>query len=306
MKKIHLIVAIVLASLTGAAQQLPQYSQFFFNKSLLNPGATGTEDYWEAQVTNRLQWVGVTDAPRTHVLSANGPISNYKMGLGGKIYVDITGPTRRTGFSFNYAYKLKISKSINLGMGLSFGGLQYVTDGAQINLKNPGDIALSGQLQSVFVPDAGAGFHLYSKDFYVGVSMPQIIGNKLQYFDNYRKTESVLARHVFAYAGYKFRIGNDYVIEPAVLMKWVSPIPMAFEGNLRVTYKDMLWIGGSYRMDDAIVMMAGFTVNESLVFGYAYDMTTSGLRTATSGSHELMVAIRFRKPTNIDRRSKQQ
>jgi type IX secretion system PorP/SprF family membrane protein len=226
------------------------------------------------------------------------------MGLGGKVFVDITGPTRRTGFSFNYAYKLKITKTIKLGMGLSFGGLQYVTDGAQINLKDQDDIALSNQLQSVFVPDAGAGFHLYSKDFYVGVSMPQLIGNKLQYFDHYRNTESVLARHLFAYAGYKFKVTDDFVVEPAVLLKWVDPIPMAFEGNLKVTYRDMVWLGASYRMDDAIVMMAGFAISESLVFGYAYDMTTSDLKTATSGSHELMIAIRFRQPTNIERRAK--
>jgi len=306
MKKIILTLGVVIVSSLAFAQQLPQYSQFFLNKTLLNPGATGTEDYWEAQVTNRLQWVGITDAPRTHVLSANGPISNYKMGLGGKVFVDITGPTRRTGFSFSYAYKLKISKTIKLGMGLSFGGLQYVTDGSQITLKDPNDVALSGQLQSIFVPDAGAGFHLYSDDFYIGVSMPQIIGNELQFFENYRNTESALERHVFSYAGYKFRIGDEFVIEPAVLVKWVDPAPISFEGNLRVIYRDMMWLGGSYRMNDAIVMMAGFNVNESLVFAYSYDMATSDIKTATSGSHELMIAIRFRQHTNIERKAKEQ
>jgi type IX secretion system PorP/SprF family membrane protein len=303
MKKLIIAIGVLVSSLSFA-QQLPQYSQFFFNKALINPGATGTEDYWEAQVTNRLQWVGVTDAPRTHVLSINGPVSDYKMGLGGKVFVDVTGPTRRTGFSFSYSYKLQISKSVKLGMGLSFGGLQYTTDGSQITLKDPNDIALSGQMQSTFVPDAGAGFHLYSDDFYVGVSMPQIIGNKLQFFDHYRNTESALERHLFAYAGYKFRVGESIVIEPAVLMKWVDPTPMAFEGNIRVIYNDMVWLGGSYRMNDAIVMMAGFNVSESLVFAYSFDMATSDIKTATSGSHELMIAIRFRKPSNIERRAK--
>jgi len=306
MKKVIITISVVLFSALSFAQQLPQYSQFFLNKSLINPGATGTEDYWEAQITNRLQWVGVTDAPRTHVLSANGPISNYKMGLGGKVFVDITGPTRRTGFSFSYSYKLKITKTLKLGMGLSFGGLQYITDGTQITFKDPNDVALDNQLMSTFVPDAGAGFHLYTDDFYIGFSMPQIIGNKLQFFDHYRNTESALARHMFGYVGYKFRIGRDVVIEPAVLVKYVDPTPIAFEGNLRVIYQDMIWVGGSYRMNDAIVMMAGFNVSESLVFAYSFDMTTSDIKTVTSGSHELMIAIRFKKPTNFERKAKQE
>lgn len=304
MKKTILVFATICVSVAGWSQQLPQYSQFFLNKTLINPGATGTENYWEAQATNRLQWVGITDAPRTHVISANGPISDYKMGLGGKVFVDVLGPTRRTGFSFSYSYKLKLSETLKLGMGLSFGGLQYTTDGSQILLKDQNDVALSNQLQSVFVPDAGVGFHLYSDDFYVGISMPQIIGNKLQFFDHYRKTEAALERHMFAYAGYKFKVTDDIIVEPALLGKWVDPAPIAFEGNLRVIYQDLVWVGASYRMNDAVVAMLGVNVNESLIFAYSYDMATSDIKTATSGSHELMIGIRFRKPTNIQRAAK--
>lgn len=282
----------------GFAQQLPQYTQFFMNKTAINPGATGTDDYWEALVTSRLQWVGIQDAPRTTMLSLNGPIADYKMGVGGQVFADVTGPTRRTGFSFNYSYKLKLSSTLNLGMGLSFGGLQYVTDGSQITLKNPDDIALSNGVQSVFVPDAGVGFHLYSETFYVGVSMPQIIGNKLKFFDNQENVDAALERHIFGYAGYKFEITDKFVVEPAVMVKWVNPAPVSFEGNLRVIYDDFLWLGTSYRLNDAVSILAGINVTNSIVVAYAYDIPTSDIKTATSGSHELMVAIRFKQHTN--------
>lgn len=301
MKKLKLVLVVVLGSFGVHAQQLPQYSQFFMNKVLLNPGATGAENYWEAQASNRMQWVGISDAPRTHVFSANGPFKDMKMGLGGKVYADITGPTRRTGFSFSYSYKLKVTETIKLGMGLSFGGLQYSIDGSQITLVNPGDIAISNQVQSAFVPDAGVGFHLYSDEFYVGVSVPQIIGNSLEFFDNYKNTESALERHVFAYAGYKFKVSDDFVVEPALMGKYVAPAPFSFEGNLRVIYQDYLWLGASYRMDDAVVAMAGITIKNAIVVGYSYDMTTSDLKRATSGSHELMIGIRFKQKDNISR-----
>ena len=295
LKKIIMTVVVVFASSVAFSQQLPQYTQFFLNKYLLNPGATGTEDYWEGQLTNRLQWVGITEAPRTHVLSANGPLHNDKMGLGGKIFSDVTGPTRRTGFSFSYGYKIRVSETMKLRMGLSFGGLQYMTDASQITIENPGDVALSAGTQSVFVPDAGFGLHLYSEEFYFGVSMPQIIGNKLQFFENYSATEAALARHLFAYAGYKFEVVDDIVVEPAVMAKWVQPSPVSIDVNLRVIYRDMAWVGFSYRMNDAIAVMAGFTVNESFVLAYSYDIPTSDIKTVASGSHEISVAFRFRK-----------
>jgi type IX secretion system PorP/SprF family membrane protein len=295
MKNILLTFVVVLISALAFSQQLPQYTQFFLNKALLNPGATGVENYWEGQVTNRLQWVGIQDAPRTHILSANGPLRNANMGLGGKIFADIVGPTRRSGFSFSYGYKLKISETLKLGMGLSFGGLQYITDASQITIENPGDVALSNSAQSLFLPDAGVGFHLYSEEFYVGISMPQLLGNKLQFFENYQSTEAALARHLFAYAGYKFSVTDDIVIEPAVMAKYVQPAPISLDANLRVIYKDMAWAGFSYRMNDAIAVMAGFTINESLVFGYSYDIPTSDIQTVTSGSHEIMLGIRFKE-----------
>lgn len=304
MKKIIMTLVVVFASLGVMAQQLPQYSQFFLNKFILNPGATGVDEHWEAQLINRLQWVGMNEAPRTHILSSNGPLRNDKMGLGGEIFSDITGPTRRTGFSFSYGYKIRLSDDIKLGMGLKFGGLQYATDASQITLQNQGDVALSDLPQSVFVPDAGFGFHLYSESFYVGASMPQILGNKLQFFENYNSTEAALARHIFMYAGYKFKVVDDVVIEPAIMAKWVDPTPVSFDANIRVIYKDMAWVGFSYRMNDATAVMAGFTINQSLVFAYSFDMPTSDIKTVTSGSHEIMIAIRFREAANSKKKSK--
>lgn len=298
MKKLLIIAIAVGLTNISLAQQLPQYTQFFLNKFIMNPGATGTEKYWEAQATNRIQWVGIDDAPRTHVMSINGPISSYKMGIGAKFFVDVTGPTRRTGFSGSYSYKVKVSDDIKIGLGLSFGGLQYTVDGSQITLENPNDIALANGINSTFVPDAGFGFHMYSDEFYFGASMPQIIGNKVQFYDHYRDTEAALARHIFAYGGYKFQVSDDWMIEPAVLAKWVDPAPVSVEGNIRVEYKKMAWLGVSYRMQDAVGLLAGFNLNESIIFAYSYDMTTSELQTATSGSHELMIAIRFKNNSN--------
>ena len=60
-------------------------------------------------------------------------------------------------------------------------------------------------------------------------------------------------------------------------------------------YRERIWLGLGYRTGDALVGMLEYQVNPMLRVGYAYDMTTSKLRTHTSGCHEVILGIDFGK-----------
>lgn len=293
--KFGLVLGLLLVfTQKSEAQQLPQYTQYFLNDYVMNPAIGGAKKSWVAGLNTRYQWVGIQDAPRTYILSLHGPVRNTRVGVGGYVFSDITGPTRRTGASFSYAYHLPINDEINLSMGVNGGILQFVVDGAKINVKNSYDVALSNTVQSVVLPDAGAGLHLYSEEFFVSFSAPQLLGNKIQFFEDYSDTESRLARHFFLAAGYNFEVVDDFSIEPSVFFKYVEPTPMQFNATLRLLYRDLLWVGGSYRSEDAISFMVGYTLQDNITFGYSYDMPTSEIKNHSSGSHEVMLGIRFR------------
>jgi type IX secretion system PorP/SprF family membrane protein len=161
MKKYPVIIAFAVLTIAKTdAQQLPQYTQYLINDYVINPAIGGTQPFFQAKSNNRYQWTGITDAPRTYVFSLHGPLSNLKMGVGGYVFTDITGPTRRTGARLSYSYLLNLTDDIKMSFGVSGGLLQFAIDGGKITSKEAGDIALSSQVQSVFVPDAGAGFHI--------------------------------------------------------------------------------------------------------------------------------------------------
>src|SRR5690606_21941814 len=111
------------------------------------------------------QWVGIQDAPRTYVLSLNGPLEHEKMGIGGYIYMDKTGPTQRTGINMSYSYHVKLNDFIKLSMSINAGVFQYAVDGSAIRLKNENDDVLSDEQQNLTMPDAGASFYLYADNF---------------------------------------------------------------------------------------------------------------------------------------------
>lgn len=294
MKKLLYISTLVFGfSLASFGQQIPQYSQYMLNDYILNPAMTGQHDYWEVKSNNRLQWIGITDAPRTFILSAHGPFKKHNMGMGGSVFADITGPTSRVGFYLSYAYHLKLSKSLKLGMGLSFGLLQYRIDGTKVTLYDNGDPVFVNQMMTVYTADATFGLNLKHKNFNFGISLPQIIGNDLKFLENQEDPKSQLARHYMAMGGYTFHVG-DFGIMPNLLVKYVFPTMPQFDAGVKFDWRDQFWIGASYRHDDAVSFLGGLSYKDFLLVAYSYDMSTSNLRNYSDGSHELMIGVRFR------------
>src|SRR5258708_3570702 len=125
MKKLLYILFIITLVTKAIAQQLPQYSNYIINDYVMNPAIGGTNPYFEAKSNNRYQWVGITDAPRTYVLSVHGPLKSLNMGLGGMLFTDIVGPTHRTGFYLSYAYHIRVTEKVKVSLGISAGVLQF-------------------------------------------------------------------------------------------------------------------------------------------------------------------------------------
>lgn len=217
------------------------------------------------------------------------------MGYGGSIFTDNVGPTRRTGFSFSYAYHMKLSKEMKLGLGVSAGMLQFMIDGHKITTHDPGDAVISNGLQWSLEFDAQFGFYLYTDKWYIGGVVPQLLRNKLYFFTNQLETRSNLLHHYNLTAGYKFDLTEDLQLEPTFMLKYVKPIPLQLDLMARFIYKEQIWFGASYRTMDAVSIMAGYQYKNYLSFGYSYDITTSNIRNYSSGTHELMLGVRFVK-----------
>ncbi|MGE0568486.1 MAG: type IX secretion system membrane protein PorP/SprF [Bacteroidia bacterium] len=290
-----LIVFSIFWALNVSAQQLPQYTQYMLNELAINPAVAGKEDFADVRSNNRYQWVGITDAPRTYMLTCHGPLKLKNMGLGMHLYTDIVGPTRRTGLNFSYAYHIKLNEELNLSLGLSAGILQWGIDGSKLILREEGDAHLLNTYRNTFVPDFGTGIYFYQKKrFYFGISAPQLYQAPINLYPASSK-ESRIVTHLNVNGAYLFDIGDDFQIEPSFLLKWASPAPIKVDGGVRIIYQDQVWLGGAYRHKDAFTAMVGYMYKNYLMFGYSYDITTTNIRNYSSGTHEIMFGIRFSK-----------
>ena len=58
-------------------------------------------------------------------------------------------------------------------------------------------------------------------------------------------------------------------------------------------YNNKYWGGLSYRLQDAVVVLAGINISGGLSIGYSYDLPTTRIITVSSGSHEVLVMYSF-------------
>ena len=156
---------------------------------------------------------------------------------------------------------------MKMSLALSGGFTQIKIDPNHLHFKDFEPQAQGGILSSS-VPDATFAFYLYSKDWYVGASIPQLLNSKLGFFeDHYLDTynfnpDGSLERHYFAMAGYKWKVNYDYVVEPSVLVKSVTPAPTQVDIGVKVTYQNKLWMGTNYRTNGDIGLLLGYSIGD--------------------------------------------
>jgi len=296
MKKLAIIISIIgVLVFESFGQQLPQISQFMLNNYAINTAFAGKDSTIEARILNRNQWTGITDAPRTFNLSVQGMTKNPKVGLGGIIYTDNAGPTRRMGISLSYAYHLKLSQKWKLGLSVAGGALQFSIDGTRINLDQEDDPALFSEKRTQLVFDVSFSALAYRDNFYFGVTLPQLMQNNLDLYESTSEEKNKLEDHYYVTAGYRYEFSDKWAVEPAILAKYVNPAPLKTDFSLRVLYDSKVWLGGMFRTNDAIAMFLGYNHNNQLSIGYAYDITTSSIKSFSDSTHELTLAFKVSK-----------
>jgi type IX secretion system PorP/SprF family membrane protein len=170
-----IFLLLILIGNLSFGQQLPLYSQYLYNKFLLNPAVAGSDGYTSVSLTAREQWVGYSGAPRTFSFSwqtrmlkrsyilkqtkvkreVYRPKSDGKVGFGGYVFSDINGLVRRTGIQVAYAYHMWLQNSTQLSMGLSLTGYHYKINEDELSFEDPNEPWMNNDLRrGMFVPDA--------------------------------------------------------------------------------------------------------------------------------------------------------
>ncbi|MCS7086453.1 MAG: type IX secretion system membrane protein PorP/SprF, partial [Bacteroidia bacterium] len=216
-------------SSSAMAQQESLYSQYMFNRLVINPAYAGVKGHLSFTGLFRTQWVNFNDRrPQTFVFSGHGAIGRSRdkvsHGLGGFIGVDRNGLLETTVGSLTYAFRIPVGNRSFLSLGLSAGAQQWTLRGADIRTDQPGDPVFPDQTQTVWRPDVGAGAFLNTPVFYAGLSTAHLVEFDLPFTKSGEQAK--ISRHYFLTSGVDLRLGNRVVLTPSVFFRYVARAPL--------------------------------------------------------------------------------
>jgi len=314
-KQILTIICGMLLGISLNAQQVPMYSQYVMNGFLLNPSYAGNDGYTTLNLTAREQWIGIPSSPSTYAVSFQTrllrnsyiqrstevrkdnvlPTRESRVGLGGYIFNDRNGIVRRTGFELAYAYHIDIDRyASQLSFGLASTLYQFAIDLDGAIVADIDDEFLNNYDRVVFIPDFNFGVSYTTRKFYLGFSATQLFRGALT-LGNTAKNPRTELGHYFLTGGVKIPLsGNDWILEPSAFIKTSDMVLKASQMDIttRIYYRQDYWAGISYRTQDALILLLGFTYDR-FYFAYAFDFALTDIRKHSYGSHELSFAVKF-------------
>jgi type IX secretion system PorP/SprF family membrane protein len=312
-KKILYMTMLLLCGLIPAmAQQLPIYSQYLYNKFLINPAVAGSDGYTSINLTAREQWIGYSGAPRTISISLQArllkrsyilkgsqlrrstfrPASDGRVGIGGYIFSDKNGLVQRTGFQTSYSYHIWLRNSTQLSFGLALSGYHFKINEKEIRFEDPDEPWMTNDLRrGIFVPDANFGISVLNPNYTFGFAIEQLF-QSFGKFGNDAYANFRMLRHYNTFATYNFITGANTELQPSLLVRMSEQVKPQADIGLTYIFRQEFWGGLTYRTGGAIIANLGVQY-QSLFFGYSFDFTMQEIQSVTYGTHEITIAMKY-------------
>ena len=294
MRKTRLALFAMLCSSALWAQQDVQFTQFANNKIFYNPGVIGSGDAICLSAAHRSQWVGFENAPTTQNFSANVPLDIIGGGLSVNFTNDMIGFFQDITAGVGYGYQASLAGgTLGLGVRVDFRN-KNVTSGVWAPPQTMNDPSLVQLGATSMATDLSFGTYYQRDNWYAGLSSTRLLETKDILTANGGTGNAQIRgqRHYYLMGGYDIDLQNGFVLQPAMMVK-TDLVTTQFDLNAAATYNNQIWGGVTYRVYDALSVMAGYQITKDLRATYSYDLTTSSLRNSSSGSHEIMMSYCF-------------
>jgi type IX secretion system PorP/SprF family membrane protein len=285
--------ALLLFSSMLFAQQESLLTTYRYHMNIVNPAYAGVNGETVLVSTIRQQWTGIKDAPQTQAVSFGTSVGS-NLGLGVSMVYDKTFIEKQTQLGIDFSYKLQVGALTDLYLGVKAGGNFYNVNTSGLETYSPqSDPALVTINQ--FNPNIGIGALLKNEKFFVSLSVPRMLNTeRAKNKDGYTSVATDRA-HIYLSSGYDydFETATQLVLKPSFMMRYVNGAPLSVDINLMLQIEKFLEVGGSYRINNAYAAIAGLTISERLMLGYAYETGIGSAIASAKNSNEFFLRFKF-------------
>jgi len=290
--KISFVLTFLINNVNVIAQQAPMFTHYMFNTLAVNPAYAGSRDALTLTALHRSQWVDFSGAPLTNSFTLHSPIKNTPIGLGLNLLNDRIGPVNNSVITGQFAYMLKLNSKSKLSLGLNGGVNVLQANLSTLQLNQQADPTFQNNISNRMTPSFGVGAYYSRERFYAGLSVPNLIENKISSINTLNGTSLIGKdkRHYFFIAGAVFNLSENVALKPTVLAKVTQASPIQADVTASFIFMKKLSLGAMYRSNDAVGALVGLNISQQLHIGYSFDWSF-GIRTAkyNQGTHEFML-----------------
>lgn len=270
------------------AQDIGNFTQFFFNPYTLNPSFAGIDGRGAIFLAYRKQWSGVEGSPTISNFTFHAPL-NSGLSMGINAANDKRGILSNSGLMFTMAYSLSLGESKFVRFGLSGGGSWNTVDLDKIQ-NMTSDPALANLLNKSASINGNAGISLHLKTFHAGFALPNLFTPSYVSTDAFTVTEVKPFQAFVAHASNRFYFAdNKHVFEPYVVYRINDGLPSQYEVAGVVHLNHLIWLGGSMKQEFGISAFGGVKLNKVLAIGGSYTLKNSGANELNFPSYEIQL-----------------
>ncbi|MFZ2285569.1 MAG: type IX secretion system membrane protein PorP/SprF [Bacteroidales bacterium] len=299
MKKIVKTLILLLVPVSLAAQLTPVTDQYILNPLTINPSYAGSRGGLSVAAFYRQQWVGISGAPRTMSFQVDAPVLSNKLGLGLFVVNDQIGVTRQTELMTSYAFRINLGGGV-LALGLGAGLVATNTAWSDLIVLDPGDEYYLIDSRVFIVPDFSFGVYYNVKNYFVGFSVPRLLGYQFDFDRNKYSLKVEPGQYNYILnTGYLFSLGQKTKFMPSALLSYSIGDKFLYDVSAHFIMNDRLWLGATYRSTSSVTALAQFAINNQFKVAYSYDFNFGTLGNYNNGSHEIMLRYEFRYKVDV-------
>ncbi|UXX80156.1 type IX secretion system membrane protein PorP/SprF [Reichenbachiella carrageenanivorans] len=298
-RSLILILVIVAFGYKSIAQQDPHFSQYMFAKSYWSPALTALDGKGSVSVISRAQWVGYEPtiendggAPSTQYLNFSTPVSLKKipLGVGINVLYDKVGPINTIETQVSLAYHKRLNRG-TISFGIRPELINRTLSGDQLRFVDGSDPFNSQKQESQMVIDLAFGVGYSTEEFILAAGVNHLLQPEMNYSlsgtgDADNKTSMIYN----LYGEYNYRLTYNVDLTPSILV--TSDInTFSIDLSVIATYNQKLWGGLSYRNNEALTLLMGYSFleNNQLKAGYSFDYIIKEQSAKQPTSHEIFI-----------------
>ncbi len=305
-RKLKYIIILVLSILTTStmllkAQEFPWTLQYLTNMNTINPAFVGMHDKAGLMVSLRRDYVWIAGSNMFQQCSYQTPIRDTKSSVALNLTKRNIGYEKQLFLTFDYSYQIRLDLYNYLRFGFRAGVANYGNNMSDYRLYPDGipDSQFMADVNNYYMTAFGVGALVFNDDYYVSVSVPQVVNNTFQVNrTGYSSLQEF--KTLYLMGGYVIKLPFGFQLRPNVLLVGTVSKPLSFDMGAVLYMPNNLNLGINARSNGSFCLSGQYVFQNNLKMGFAADYSVfQDIRKFQIGTYEVNVTYEF----NIYRKS---